>query len=158
MNKDRLHPDHDPLPTESDFDPDGGNLDAQDAWSEFGGLSLAQAHIRFRQVPESYQEAFMCMGGKAFAFYYPVIDSYLREASEVPEQERCGREAWILAKDIQCQFTGPDIRHVVHLKNQVLDLADFVLQNTHLFDRVPTEQRRIAEAWQELKACVLSCQ
>ena len=30
------------LPTENDFDPCGGNLDAKWAWKNFGGLTIEQ--------------------------------------------------------------------------------------------------------------------
>jgi hypothetical protein len=64
------------LPTERDFDPWHGNLDAQCAWRHFGGLTLDQAHARFRENPLGYQEDFMFMGPVAFAFYFPVIEDY----------------------------------------------------------------------------------
>ncbi|MBL8820867.1 MAG: hypothetical protein JNL96_20010 [Planctomycetaceae bacterium] len=71
-----------PLPTEADFDPYGGDLDAQCAWRNFGGLTLDEATNKFRERPEIYQEDFMFMGGKAFAFYFPVVEAYLRNFPE----------------------------------------------------------------------------
>jgi hypothetical protein len=41
---------------------------------------LEQAHVRFCSAPEVYQEDFMFMGCRAFHFYFPVIDEYLRAA------------------------------------------------------------------------------
>jgi hypothetical protein len=57
------------LPTETDFDPYQGDLDAQCAWKNFGGLTLGEAFVKFEESPETYQEDFMFMGGKAFARY-----------------------------------------------------------------------------------------
>ncbi len=56
------------LPTERDFDPYGGELDAQCAWKNFGGPTLDEAHAKFREHPECYREKLMAMGGKAFAY------------------------------------------------------------------------------------------
>ncbi|MEM7010678.1 MAG: hypothetical protein AAF585_04260 [Verrucomicrobiota bacterium] len=63
-----------PLPTENDFDPFGGDLDAQCAWKHFGELSLNQAYDIFVSAPNIYQEDFMFMGAVAFDYYFPVID------------------------------------------------------------------------------------
>ena len=66
-----------PLPGERDFDPDAGDLDAQVAWKHFGGLTLSEAYQRFQEDPEKHTEDFMYMGGKAFAYYFPVLERYL---------------------------------------------------------------------------------
>lgn len=44
------------LPSERDFDPYGGDLDAQCAWRNFGGLTLEEAIRRFRERPEIYKK------------------------------------------------------------------------------------------------------
>ncbi|MEM7232007.1 MAG: hypothetical protein AAF517_07535, partial [Planctomycetota bacterium] len=67
-----------PLPTQADFDPWDGDLDAGHAWKEFGGLSVDEALAKFLENPGYHQESFMFMGGVAFAFYFPVVDRYLR--------------------------------------------------------------------------------
>lgn len=72
------------LPTEKDFDPIGGSLDAQSAWKHFGGLTLEEVNRKFRENPFYYEEAFMWMGGKAFDFYFPVIDYGAYRASILP--------------------------------------------------------------------------
>ena len=64
---------------ESDFDPVGGDLDAQYAWKNFGELTLKQAYDLFLTNPIHYQEDFMFMGGTAFDYYFPVIDRYIRQ-------------------------------------------------------------------------------
>jgi hypothetical protein len=143
-------PANDPsLPTEQDFDPFGGGLDEQVAWRNFGGLTLEQANKKYRENPDAYQEDFMFMGGKAFAFYFPVIESYLRETSAYTEYD--DRNAWILACGIQLQFTGNTLPDVRHLASRVLDLAEFVQSNIGHFAIEHEEQQRILSAWQELK-------
>lgn len=140
------------LPSERDFDPYGGGLDAQVAWSHFGGLTLAEANRRFRESPEIYQEDFAFMGCRAFAYYYPVIDSFLRETVEIPEPERGDREAWILAHCIQSQFNdercGPVLRY---LKPKVLALAEFVRENIFAFSNDSWALDDIGAAWRELQ-------
>ena len=138
------------LPTERDFNPYGWDLDAQHAWKNFGGLTLREANIRFREVPENYQEDFMFMGGKAFAFYFPVVDSFLRETSASYDGD--DRQSWILAHCIKSQFEGAVLPHVRRLAPRVLELVEFVQTNIRLFAPDDTRgQCRINAAWQELK-------
>lgn len=65
------------LPTKTDFLEHHGCLDAQHAWTEFGGLSIAAAYAKFCDNPLRYQEDFMFMGGRAFAYYFPVVERFL---------------------------------------------------------------------------------
>ena len=144
------------LPTERDFDPYGGDLDAQYAWRNFGGLTLEEANKRFRENPEVYQEDFMFMGGTAFGFYFPVIDGFLRDTSDKFEDD--DRQAWILAHCIMNQFQGEVVPEVRRLVPGVLELAEFVLTHIRLFAPSDTEeQHRIAGAWLELKDHVRQC-
>lgn len=136
------------LPAESDFDPWGGDLDAQSAWRKFGGLTLEEAKVRFRENPLSYQEDFMFMGGKAFAYYFPVIEDYLRTVADIEGDD--DHEAWILAHCIRNQFDRDDLRYVRHLSAGVLDLADYVHTNIHLFGADEKQRRRVSQAWTEL--------
>ncbi len=62
-------------PEPSDFFVSEDDLDCRTAWENFGGLNLPQAYDRFCKNPHYYQEDFMFMGGKAFAYYFPVIES-----------------------------------------------------------------------------------
>lgn len=137
-----------PLPTEKDFVPYEGDLQAQSAWKNFGGLTLAEAASKFRELPDVYQEDFMFMGGKAFAFYYDVIDDFLRELPTAGKGD--DRQAWILAHDIQLQFDCKTTHHVLHLKTRVFALAEFVLQNIHCFGRDADDRQQIAAVWTEL--------
>ena len=136
------------LPTERDFDPWNGDLDAQCAWKHFGGLSLEEAHARFAENPLNYQEDFMFMGGKAFAFYFPVVENHLRN---VPDADNFDdHEAWILAHCIRNQFEGDNLAHVRHLAQRVMDLGGFVRGNIRRFGSDEGERQRVADAWTEL--------
>ncbi len=135
------------LPTERDFDPFRGDLDAQCAWKNFGGLSIDQAKAKFCENPLNYQEDFMWMGGKAFAYYFPVIEDYLRSATDVDDDDH---EAWILSHCIQMQFDESNLSHVRHLAAQVIDLADFVRDNIRRFGADDNERKHVADAWAEL--------
>jgi hypothetical protein len=137
------------LPTERDFDPAGRGLDEQHAWRNFGGLTLEEANKKFRECPETYQEDFMWMGERAFVFYFPVIESYLKETTARDEGD--DRQAWILAYCIKQQFTGTSGPDLMRLAPRVLDLAEFVRMNLQLFASQADEQRRIDIAWQHLK-------
>jgi hypothetical protein len=134
------------LPTENDFDPWGGKPEAQNAWKHFGGLTLDEAHSKFCSSPHYYQEDFLFMGGKAFAFYFPVIEKYLLEFS--PEKFILS-EAWILARAIMFHFDEKELPDVLHLAARVQHLADFVKANIDLFQD-PECDLNVAEAWQEL--------
>ena len=136
------------LPDERDFDPHGGFLDAQWAWKNFGGLTIEAAHLKFRENPLNYQEDFMFMGGKAFVYYYPVIDSYLRDTPE--DNDGDDRESWILAHCIKAQFDVDTLADVRRLAPRVLELADFVRTHIQRFGSALNEQNHIATAWDEL--------
>jgi len=138
----------DSLPTERDFDPWNGNLDAQCAWTNFGGLTLEEAKARFRKNLMVYQEDFMFMGGKAFAYYFPVVEDYLQDVPDADNYD--DHEAWILAHCIGAQINGDNLAHVRHLAPRVTDLADFVLTNIRRFGADNREGQRVAGAWTEL--------
>ena len=95
-----------------------------------------------------YQEDFMFMGGKAFAFYFPVVEKYLRTVPEVNE-DGSDHEAWILAKCILNQFSGNNVRPI-HLKDRIIAHADFVRGNLQRFGYDNAEWQRVADAWSEL--------
>ncbi len=142
----------DSLPSKSDFNPWGPNaLDAERAWRNFGGLTLKQAHAKFRERHYTYQEDFMFMGPKAFAFYFPVIEDFLHD---VPDQSDNGDDysSWILAHCINNQF-GPHkekVPHVIHLADRVIALSHFVRNNIQRFSKDDAERAKITDAWQEL--------
>jgi hypothetical protein len=136
------------LPSEKDFAP-CGDLDAQDAWRNFGGLTLEAAQEKLAENPDCYCWDFYWMGSKAFAFYYPVIDAFLRESAARGEAN-CFH-ASSLGYAIKWQFTGAGLRAVKHLAPRALDLAHFVLANIDLFDPDREPELDVAGAWRRLE-------
>lgn len=134
------------LPTEPDFDPFGGDLDAQSAWRTFGGLSVADALTLFRENPLHYQEAFMFMGGRAFVFYFPVLDAYLREFRLTGQVD--DSLAAIIGSGVATQFHWTDASYLVSIHPAIRALTDYVCSHTELLAADPEEQRRIARDWQ----------
>ena len=144
------------LPTERDFDPHAGGLDEQRAWKDFGGLALEQARAKFFGDPWIYQEDFMFMGGKAFAYYYPIIEEYLKSVPEgLNHHDHC---AWVLSYGIAYHFDGEDLPHVRHLAARIIALADFVRRNINRFGYDDEERTRVAHGWSELVRRVSSVQ
>ena len=92
----------------------------------------------------------MFMGGKAFAFYFPVVARYLLDTPDV-ENEGDDRQSWILAKCIENQFKSDTAQHVQHLAGRVISLSHFVQQNIRRFGYGEDERTKIADAWQELE-------
>ncbi|NLT71795.1 MAG: hypothetical protein GXX91_14050 [Verrucomicrobiaceae bacterium] len=136
------------LPTKQDFDPFGGDLDAQCAWRNFGGLSIADALTRFRENPIHYQEDFMFMGGRAFVFYFPVLDTFLREFRLTGHED--DSHAAIIGSGITAQFGWPTASHLIAIHPAIRSLADYVCSQTHMLAAEPAEQRKIARDWRSV--------
>ena len=128
------------LPNESDFDPFDGCLDAQWAWKNFGGLELPEAYELFCENPLHYSEDFMWMGHAALAYYFPVLDQYLRAGDE-EEQSR------IIASSLLLQFGYDDTSKIDHLKPSVHKLADFIIKKAGN----PAKHNDISDEWTKLK-------
>jgi len=144
------------LPTRDDFGAGfdehfGRRLDEDSAWKEFGGKSLEEAYAHFCADPENRQEDFMWMGERAFRFYYPVVDRYLRNVG-LPEDEWDCRPARILAKDIQMHFDCHEDMSGLH--ESILSLCDFVAAHLDHYSLNPNDQAEIAAAWCDLRAQV----
>ena len=85
------------LPTVEDFtvtEKPEDDLDGFSAWKTFGGLSVDEAYEAFCECSEARQEDFMWMADRAFAFYFPVIERFIR--NEEPTVEFDG-ETYVLA-------------------------------------------------------------
>ena len=139
------------VPSRSDFDENisSADLDAEYAWKNFGSLTLPQAYVRFCERPDVYQEDFMFMGARAFAFYFPVVERFLFEFRARDEFD--DGQAWILACGIKEQLESKFADAVTHLAPRVKKLADHVLADLGKFSILEEEQLRIAEAWRELQ-------
>ena len=138
---------HESLPREGDFDPWGGDLDAQTAWRNFGGLSVAEAYTKFLKSPDHYSEDFCSMGGVAFAFYFPVFEYYVRDAyreSELNAVVFCLRQ----------QFQQKDPKAVTPLRARVLELIRFVEKSYFAKHPETDGGARLPREWQELRDIV----
>lgn len=138
-----------PLPSQSDFDPVGCDLDAQSAWNNFGGLTMAEAYEKFLTVPESYQEDFMFMGSRAFAYYFPVVDRYLRTVSLAPS-DLGDCEASILGSAIANQLHPNHAPLPASLLREIENLHAFVTQNVPRYAATPKDERRIRREWKHV--------
>ena len=133
------------LPTKSEFDPYGGCLDARSAWKHFGGKTLEEAFDLFCKNPMHYQEDFMFMGHAALAYYFPVIDRYLREFDDGD----C--VALIVASGLALQFKIDDRSQLEKIKQPIIDLANYVILNVDRYGETPGEKTQIKTAWQDLE-------
>jgi hypothetical protein len=134
-----------PLPSRSDFDSLDGDLDAQCAWRNFGGLSMGQAYDLFLTNPLHYQEDFMFMGGRAFDYYFPVVDRYIREVTGNEDGDDC--EVAILGSGVAAQFDWNGAHPSPSLINEIEALSEYV--STHLDQYSPSaeHQKRIKREW-----------
>jgi hypothetical protein len=135
------------LPTEKDFDPWNGCLDAQSAWKNFGGLDLEQAYQKFCENPLNYQEDFMFMGPDAFSFYFPVVDQFLRRERESGEFD--DSQAWILGKAMRMQL---EQRQNDSLLTAIGELCQYVRTHLAKFATTQSEQQEINAAWLEVES------
>lgn len=141
------------MPDERDFDPYGGCLDAQHAWVQFGGLSIEQAYSKFKERPCFHQEDFMFMGGKAFAYYFPVLDRYLREfraADGTGEDD--DSDAAIIGAGFSAQLLSPTSSELRGILDRISDLARYVRDNSYRLAVDPDERKRIDTEWQEVQS------
>jgi hypothetical protein len=137
------------LPVRKDFVEDERDLDADQAWKNFGGLSLDQAYERFCQRPEIYQEDFMFMGPRAFQYYFPVIEQYLKETKTEDEFEDC--EAWIIAKAIESKIDTGELSLATGFTDRLIELCRYVQKNVEPYSLQKKERDRIEGAWQKLR-------
>ena len=137
------------LPGEKDFDPWGGCLDAQSAWKNFGGLTLADAYAKFCDRPEIYQEDFMFMGCGAFHYYFPALEAYLRGITSSGDGDDC--EAPIIGAAIEAQFDWRGAIISAPLRDRIAALCSFVLSHVERFASSEADRRRIIESWSKLK-------
>ena len=97
----------------------------------------------------------MFMGARAFLFYFPVIDRYIREV-EGPVMG-FDAEAWILGCGIKIQFEK-NASPLAQIGVRAEQLCDFVLHGLSQLPEGSTFQpvREIEDAWVEAKASVMN--
>jgi hypothetical protein len=133
------------LPTKKDFDP-WGDLDAQWAWKNFGGLTIDSAYNKFCTYPETYQEDFMFMGPTAFSFYFSIIEKYMSTVQPEDEFDDCS--GWIIGCGVEIQLENIESEC---LKQRVLRLVDIVINRFINFPIEDDDKLRVIEKWKEIK-------
>jgi hypothetical protein len=134
------------LPTREDFG--GDHPDIRWAWQEFGGKSLEEAYAHFCDDADNRQEQFMWMGERAFRFYYPVIDRYLRNVK--PDREDYERTpAWILAQCVQTHFDQHEDMSGLH--DSIISLCHYVCAHLDHYSGSDSQREEIRLAWTDLR-------
>ena len=143
-----------PLLVEEDF---GECLDGKSALENLEGLSLEQAYELFLSNPLNYQEDFIFMGSRAFQYYFPVIDRYLREISDDDEigaeYEDC--QASILGYAIEAQFSFYESAFTQGIKTEILQLSAYVQSNVNQYSVSIKSQHRIAKQWKRVDKIIV---
>lgn len=135
---------------ERDFDEFNGDLDAQSAWKHFGLKTLLEAYTLFLSNAFYYGEDFMWMGARAFDYYFPVLDEYLRRAEADDEWD--DREAEYLGTCVVSQFEMLGKKITVETQAEIANLAEFVLDNLGLYAPRPKAQGEIRRSWKAVQA------
>ncbi len=84
------------LPSERDFDPYGGDLDAQCAWRNFGGLTLEEATRRFRERLKVNMKTLCTWEGVHSTTTTRQLTDFLRDTLLLDGDEIDDRQSWIL--------------------------------------------------------------
>jgi hypothetical protein len=139
------------LPTRDDF---GGGPDAETAWQHFGGKDLEEACAIFARCPEVYTDDVMWMGERAFQFYFPIVDRYLRARSPLQAEDD---PPIVSIKFLGCciQFHFHCHEDMTGLHGQIIQLCDYV--NSHLdhYTLKPEEQEEARSYWIDLRQQVV---
>ena len=145
-----------PLPNEKEFDPYNGNLDCQHALQVFGGMTLDQAYSEFCDRPEIYQEDFVFMGPKAFVYYFPIVDRYLREVKSNDPHDDCAAD--ILAYAINGQLDNDDVSGSATIVSELCNLIDFVLLEVARYSGSKKIRKQIHATWNQLADKLVECE
>lgn len=144
------------FPTEIDFDRLPSVLESKAAWSHFGGLSISAALALFRDNPLYYQEDFMFMGRRAFVYYFPVLDLYLREFRVSEDEDES--VAAIIGSGIIAQIESSSDSCLVPIHPAIRSLADYVCSHSKFLAEDPDEQARIIKHWRPIYSALESVQ
>ena len=92
----------------------------------------------------------MWMGTKAFLFYFPVIETFLREADGSDPLD--DRQSWILAHAVLTQLKEHGFQVPIRSRDESRGrIAQFVRKNLVLFSQEPKSQSRLDAAWHEVE-------
>src|SRR5690606_34813860 len=128
-----VHPFH--IPEKRSYGAQKGCHDQIRAWAHFGGLTLEEAYEQFCARPEIHQEDFMFMGRAVFRYYYPVIETYLHEASTQDEFDDC--EASMLASILSSYWEDDRAGLVPDLHQRLLDRCAYVRSHLEQYASQP---------------------
>ena len=118
------------LPTDADISPTGGlDLDEKCALDNFLGKSFQEAETLLMENAFYYREDFMCMGGKAFSFYFPAFFIYLK--SPESNQDSDAVNAILGIVEFRLEWDLPSIKIVQYV---ILEMLNFILENYSKFD------------------------
>ncbi len=143
---------HLPIPSQPDFCNELKG-DAGYAWRNFGGLTLEAAYWKFIESPQTNQEDFMWMFPKAFEYYYPVLDRYLRSVNVSDDVHGIndGCRAWFLGCALEEQFHWTDgSRPPDYVVGEIRDLSHYVRHHLSQYSNHQSERDRIDDSWQKL--------
>ncbi|TLD70276.1 hypothetical protein FEM03_13910 [Phragmitibacter flavus] len=136
-------------PSEQDFNPHGDDLDARSAWLNFGSLTIEEALLKFRDHPMRYQDDFAFMGSHAFIFYFPVLDTYMRDF-QVAEEADAVLPPVIVGSIITSQLDLSASSVLFPLHQNIRSLADYVFTHLRSLATEPRDQEWITSSWQKV--------
>ena len=133
------------LPEKVDFFLGETDLDGHRAWRNFGGLTIEEAKLKFKENPLHYQEDFMFMGWNAFVYYFPVIFDYLSDIVPVNDTDDC--LAFIIGCGIECQLQS-NIKPLSSLQSTKIKHLSNIVKSKFTSDILEKyEVQRIQEQW-----------
>lgn len=94
----------------------------------------------------------MFMGGRAFVFYFPVLDVFLQEFRLTEHGD--DSKAAIIGSGIAAQFRWPTAWLLVPIHPAIRSLADFVFAHTEWLAAAPEKHRRIAGNWEPVDSAL----
>ncbi len=136
--------------TEVDFDESRKDLDAQHAWKNLGGKTLVEAYELFMTNPLNFQEDYAWMGSRAFDYYFPVQDHYIRSAGADNGPE--DYEVQHLSSCIASQFAMIHGEPSIETQREIVELVQFVLTSLDRFAPGVKAQRGIERSWKALQS------
>jgi len=138
------------LPSIGDFGAGrSGDLDANDAWTNFGGLTRAQAKEKLKSAPEVYSGDFTWMGEKAFSFYFPAIDELILESLHEGDGSSFEELIFWLVLPFRTQFGPSRLSSLEKQKPRALELCHLILQGIETWSEDFQDAEESKEEWEK---------
>jgi hypothetical protein len=119
-------------------------------------MPLEQAYDVFMEHPEIHIENFMHMGAKSFAYYFPVIDRYLREVRSNWKHDDCNTDS--LASMIEVRIDDMTLTRSEELLREIRSLTDFVQAHSSRFSGSKIIRKRIRDKWAKIANKLTECE